>query len=81
MTRSEIQTLQIGDALENTMDTVDGKAQPNARYSQPRKVVEIYGQGDNVNGEAYVCFYTEFGPNSRISGSLHEGEEYYRKVS
>jgi hypothetical protein len=29
------------------------------------------------HGRAYVCFYTEFGPTSTISGSCQEDQETY----
>ena len=39
-----------------------------------RRIVKIYAKGHDVNGKAYVCYYTEFGPTSSISNSLKEGE-------
>ncbi len=78
MTKQDIEGLQIGDRLEHTLDTAYGNVLPGARYSAARTVVEIFARGISIKGTAYVCFYTDFGPNSRISGSIGEGEQSYR---
>jgi hypothetical protein len=84
MTRTEIENLKVGDVLENTIDvepwTEFKKLKPNARFSSPRKVVEISYRGVSVKGHAYVGGYMEFGPNSTISFSIGEDELMYRKV-
>ena len=82
MTRQQILDLKIGDKLQDTLDLepfTGLKARPGAIYGKPRKVLEIFARGFNVKGEAYVCFYTEFGTSGgRMSGSASEGEEMYR---
>jgi len=78
MTREQVLNLKVGDRVRHTLDTRNGKALPNARYGESRQVVEIHAQRvSEYHGRAFVCFYTEFGPTSRISGSCGEGEEYY----
>jgi hypothetical protein len=37
-------------------------------------VMHILGRGNDINGNAYVCFYTEFGVRGNISNSLKEGQ-------
>jgi hypothetical protein len=78
MTREEVINLEAGDRVEHTLDTAHGEALPNARYSAPREIVEIFARGISDKGHAYVCFYTEFGAGSRMSGTILEGEEMYR---
>lgn len=78
MTRNQVLNLKVGDKVRHTMDARNGKALPNARYGEPKKVVNIHAQEvSGYHGRAYVCFYTEFGPTSTISGSCSENEEYY----
>jgi hypothetical protein len=60
-TRSEIEALKEGDLAPDC-------------FGNWRQVTKIYARGDDVNGKAYVCFYTEFGPGASISNSLKEGE-------
>jgi hypothetical protein len=60
-TRSEIEALKEGDLAPDC-------------FGQWRRVTRIYARGDDVNGKAYVCFYTEFGQNASITNSLKEGE-------
>jgi hypothetical protein len=60
-TRAEIQSLEVGDLAPDC-------------FGQWRRVTKIYGRGDDRNGKAYVCYYTEFGPTSSISNSIKEGE-------
>jgi hypothetical protein len=43
-------------------------------FQKYQKVTEIYGRGDDVSGRAYVCFYTDFGGGSQMSGSYKEGK-------
>ena len=84
MTRTEIESLAVGDFLENTFDVVAGTEfrvlKPNPRFSKPRKIVEISYRGVNVRGEAYVGGYTTHGDNGTISFGICEGELTYRKV-
>jgi hypothetical protein len=60
-TRSEIEALKEGDLAPDC-------------FGNWRRVTKVYARGDDVNGKAYVCFYTEFGPGASISNSLKEGE-------
>jgi hypothetical protein len=59
-TRSEIQALREDDQAPDC-------------FGHWRRVTKIYARGDDVNGKAYVCYYTEFGPGASISNSLKEG--------
>lgn len=37
-------------------------------------IVEIFGRGNDITGKAYICYYTQFSENSKISMSIKEGE-------
>lgn len=72
MTRDEILNLKVGDMVQHI---INGKAMP------PSPVVEIYAQEiSQYHGRAYVCFYQQFGENATISGSISEGEDFYRII-
>jgi len=73
ITKEQIDSVQIGTVLRETYDTRHGVALPNARWHE-RPVVEIFARGVDIYGKAYVCGYCQFGPTSRISFSLKEGE-------
>jgi hypothetical protein len=78
MTRNQVLNLKVGDKVRHTMDACNGKALPGARYGEPKRVVNIHAQEvSEYHGRAYVCFYTEFGPTSTISGSCQEDQETY----
>jgi len=80
MTRNEVLGLRVGDAVQFCWDMVPGaRAHHMAKWSEPREVTSIFAQEvSSHHGKAYVCFYTQFGPHSTVSGSCREGEEYYR---
>jgi hypothetical protein len=78
VTREQIDALKVGDVLERTLSTRDGKALPDARYGFRGAVTEITARGTSVKGRRYVCFYTQFGENSTMSGSVAEGDEGVR---
>ena len=59
-TRVDIETLKEGELAPDCF----GKWMP---------VTRIFAKGTDQDGKSYVCFYTEFGPNSAISNSLKEG--------
>jgi hypothetical protein len=59
--RSEIEALKEGGLAPDC-------------FGNWKQITKIYGRGHDVNGKAYVCYYTEFGPTSSISNSLKEGE-------
>lgn len=80
MTRDEIAALKVGDVLERTIDTCRGKALPGARYAFRGAITRIYARGINTLGQAYIQFFTRFGPVDEMSGMLREGEEYARQV-
>jgi hypothetical protein len=63
-TRTEVENLQVGDMVMNC-------------FKQYKKVVEIYGEGYDVNGKAFKCFYQEFGTNegTKMSHSIKENEQ------
>lgn len=60
-TRSDIEALKEGDLA---LDCFGGW----------RRITRIYARGDDANGKAYVCYYTEFGSGASISNSLKEGK-------
>jgi hypothetical protein len=60
-TRAEIEALKEGDLAPDC-------------FGNWRRIAKIYARGDDINGKAYVCYYTEFGPTSSISNSLKESE-------
>ena len=59
-TREEIEKLQVGDLVINC-------------FGEQRKITNIFARGNNlINGKAYICFYSEFGNGSEVSGSYAE---------
>ncbi len=60
-TRAEIEALKEGDKAPDC-------------FGHLNKITRIYSWGDDLNGRAYVCYYTEFGPGASISNSLKETE-------
>jgi hypothetical protein len=43
------------------------------------KITTIHAQGiSEVDGMAYCCFYTEFGHDSKMSGSIRENRAIYK---
>lgn len=78
MTRNEIENLKVGDMIQYTLDLRNCKALPDARWSEPKPVVEIFAVGNNVHGRAYICLYREVDANCRMSHSCTEGEELIR---
>jgi len=60
-TRSEIEDIRENDLAPDC-------------FGNWKRVTRIFARGVDVNGRAYVCFYTEFGTTSSISNSLKEGE-------
>lgn len=60
-TRAEIDALKEGDLAPDC-------------FGHWKRVTRIFAKGNDVNGKAYVCYYTEFGQGASISNSLKEGE-------
>jgi hypothetical protein len=60
-TRVEIESLKEGDLAPDC-------------FGHWRRVTRIYAGGNDINGKAYVYYYTEFGVNGSISNSLKEGQ-------
>jgi hypothetical protein len=60
-TRAEIEALKESDLAPDC-------------FGKWRRVTKVYAKSNDVNGKAYACYYTEFGPTSSISNSLKEGE-------
>jgi len=58
-TRDEVLSLQVGDLAPNC-------------FGKLAEVVSIHGRGDDVNGKAFVCYYTSNGPTSSISHSMKQ---------
>jgi hypothetical protein len=53
---------------EDVEGVVVGSLAPDP-FGQLKEVTKVFGQGDNVDGEAYVCYYTKL-HGSSVSGSL-----------
>lgn len=60
-TRFEIEALKEGDLAPDC-------------FGNWRLDTKIYARNDDINGQAYVCYYTEFGPGASISNALKESE-------
>lgn len=60
-TRNDIINLKVGDFVPNCFPT-------------PRRVSSITARREDVNGRMFVCFYTDEGSNSWMSGSAKEDE-------
>lgn len=60
-TREHIVNLKVNDVVIDCFGTL-------------KLINEIYGRGFDVNGKAYICFYTDFGGTSKMSASYKEGE-------
>jgi len=60
-TRQWVEGLRIGDMAPDC-------------FGRLRPVVDIFARGDDIQGRAFVCYYTKFSDCSRISGSAKEGE-------
>jgi len=68
MTEKFIPTREFVEALQVGHKALDC-------FGRWHTVVEIFGRGDDINGRAYVCYYTELGDDGgKISGSLKEAE-------
>jgi hypothetical protein len=77
--RDDVAGIVPGAWVQSTFDIRgDGRLLPEARWSSPRIVVEVFGRGISVKGRAYVCFWTSNGPGSQMSRSTAEGEEDLR---
>ena len=60
-TLDDIERLQVGDFVPDCF----GKLSP---------ITSITYRGTDIHGKAYVGYYTKFGDNASISGSLKESE-------
>ena len=60
-TRAEIEALQEGDLAPDC-------------FGHWKRVTRIFARGNDVNGKAFVCYYTELGHGASISNSLQEGK-------
>ena len=60
-TREDIYGLRVGDMALN----------PFGRYAP---VTRIYAQKDDINGKAFVCYYTTLGTGAAVSNTAQEGE-------
>ena len=60
-TLDDIESLQVDDLIPDCFGTLS-------------PITSITYRGVDVHGKAYVGYYTKFGDNASISGSLKEGE-------
>ena len=77
MTREEIESLTVGDTIEETYDTRNGEPLPNARW-KARVVSKITFRGVSIKGDAYVGGYTQWADGLNVSFSVSEGEQRLR---
>lgn len=59
-TRDEIKNLKPGDRAIDC-------------FGRPAMVTSIFAQNDDIDGRAFVCYYTRWGQNSECSMSMKEG--------
>jgi len=59
-TRDDVQSLKVGDLALSVFGWAT--------------VVEIFGEGDDINGKAYKCFYVETSKGLRVSSSYKEDQ-------
>jgi len=81
MTAIEIQNLKVGDLVQRTICTKAEVEHGTAWWSNPEPVDEIFARNQNVNGQWFVCFYTVWHENGRMSGSITEGEYHVRMAA
>ncbi len=73
MTREQVLSLKNGDVIQTVID---------GRSCFRGEVVEIFAQEvSKYGGHAYVCGYTKFGENARMSFSCCENENHIELVS
>jgi hypothetical protein len=55
-------------------------------FGHLKPVAEVYGRGDDINGHAYICYYSDWGNGticsmSQVEGQLtrHAGMSHYYK--
>lgn len=60
-TRQQVQDLKVGDLAIDC-------------FGRVRPITQIYAQGDNIHGKAYVCTYVKFHEGSEVSMSFQEDE-------
>lgn len=60
-TREDVENLKVGDLAPDC-------------FGKMRRVTEIFARREDINGKLFVCFYTEFGERSTMSGSMKEDE-------
>jgi hypothetical protein len=59
VTREYIESLRLGDLAPDP-------------FGKLSKITKIYARREDINGKLFICYYTEFSPNSQISNSLKE---------
>jgi len=60
-TRQDIAALEVGDLAPDC-------------FGGMSVVTEIFGRGEDIHGDLYVCYYTKHGENGAISGSMTQDE-------
>jgi hypothetical protein len=60
-TREDVESLRCGDFAPDC-------------FGELRRVVEITECRQSIRGQWFVCYYTEFGKDARISQSMKENE-------
>jgi hypothetical protein len=66
-TREDVQAIEIGSMAPSC-------------FGDLHEVVEVTAKREDIHGKLFCCYYTEFGPTSRISNSVKE-DELLRDVS
>lgn len=60
-TREDVLNLKVGDLAPDC-------------FGNMKRVVDIYAQKDDVHGKAFVCYYTVWSDNAKMSHSIKEDE-------
>ena len=79
--RADIARIRPGATVSMTFDTAHGVPLPGARWTPPRRVTEVFARADDIDGRAFVCFYTPLGEKADISASAKEGDVHVRVVA
>ena len=59
--REDIESLKVGDVSPDC-------------FGRMSKVTEIFARKDDINGRAFVCYYTAFGASGSCSHRMKEGD-------
>jgi hypothetical protein len=79
LTTENIAAIGVGTVVCRTIDVEPGMLpKPDAHWSKPVAVVEVFARGVDRAGKPFVAFYTQHGENARMSASATVGEGHIR---